>query len=356
MNQKFPLALSYDDVLLVPQYSEIVSRSKVNLTVKISPHTTLKIPIISANMTDVTGIEMAVCLGKLGGLGVLPRFMSAEDEAKMVSAVKKKGVITAAAVGLRNGMFSRAEVLVKAGADILFLDVAHGHMRRAIEATSSLKQTFGNTIDIVSGNIATYEGASDLFKAGADCVKVGIGPGSICTTRIETGFGVPQLTAVMEAARAAKHYRKTIMADGGTKNSGDIVKGLAAGASAIMAGSQLAGTDEAPGKKLIIKGKIFKNYYASTSYLEKKNHLKTNGKGLSQNYVKYIEGVESLVPYKGPVTDIIEKMVANIRSGFSYCGAKDISSLWKKARFIRITSQGLRESGAHDVIIYSRSS
>jgi IMP dehydrogenase len=224
-------------------------------------------------------------------------------------------------------------------------------MKKAIEAVVSLKQTFDDDIDIVAGNVATFEAANDLFKAGADSVKVGIGPGSICTTRIETGFGVPQLTAVMEAVIAAKRFKKTVIADGGTKNSGDIVKGLAAGASAIMAGSQFAGTDEAPGKKMVIKGKIFKNYYASTSFLEKKNHLKVNGKNLPENYVKHIEGVASLVPYKGPVGGIVERMVANIRSGFSYCGAKNIGSLWKRAKFVRITSQGLRESGVHDVFV-----
>ena len=349
MDQKIPLGLSFDDVLLIPQYSEVASREDVDLTTHLTPKLTLKLPFISANMTDVTGVEMAVTLGKLGALGILPRFMSAQDEADLVSSVKKQGIVVAASVGLRNGMFKRAEKLVKAGASLLFLDVAHGHMQKAIDATRNLRDKFGEEIDIVSGNVATYDGANDLFKAGADCVKVGVGPGSICITRIETGFGVPQLTAIMEAVRAARHWKKTIIADGGTKNSGDIVKALAAGASAVMAGSQFAGTDESPGEKVTIKGKVFKNYYASTSFEEKKEHLKNNGKELSKDYVKHIEGVESLVPYKGPVKKIVEKMSANIRSGFSYCGAKDIDILWKNAKFIRITSMGLRESGAHDV-------
>ncbi|MFZ5933042.1 MAG: guanosine monophosphate reductase [Patescibacteria group bacterium] len=351
MNQKIEVGLSYDDVLLVPGYSEVDSRQDVNLTTYLTPRLTLKLPLISANMTDVTGVEMAVTLGKLGALGVLPRFMSAEDEADMVAKVKKEGVIVAAAVGLRNGMFARAENLVKAGAEILFLDVAHGHMRQAIEATRNLRQKFGKFVDIVSGNVATYEGASDLFKAGADCVKVGVGPGSICITRIETGFGVPQLTAVMEGVKAARRHKKTIIADGGTKNSGDVVKALAAGAAAVMAGSQFAGTEEAPGQKVEIKGKVYKKYYASTSFLEKKNHLKKNGEELPENYVKHIEGVESVTPYKGAVKEVIERMAANIRSGFSYCGAHNIQELWEKARFIRITPQGLKESGAHDVFV-----
>ena len=349
MNQKFPLALSYDDALLIPRYSEITSRGNVDLSVKITPKLTLKIPLISANMTDVTGVAMAIALGKLGGLGVLPRFMSAEDEADMVSAVKKEGLTTAAAVGLRNGMFDRAETLVKAGADILFLDVAHGHMRQTIEATKKLKHTFGKDIDVVSGNVATYEAACDLFKAGADSVKVGVGPGSICITRIETGFGVPQLTAVIEAARAARRYKKTIIADGGAKNSGDIVKALAAGASAIMAGNLFAGTDEAPGKKLTVKGVTFKQYFGSTSFLEKKNHLDNEKNGYTKDYSKHIEGVEGMVSYKGPVSEVVERLSANIRSGFSYGGAKNIYVLWKNAKFIRITAMGRRESGSHDV-------
>ena len=350
MDHKIPLGLSFDDVLLVPRYSEIASRGDVDLSLHLTPKLALKLPLISANMTDVTGVEMAITLGKLGALGVLPRFMSAADEADMVSKVKKEGVVAAASVGLRNGMFERAEKLVKAGASILFLDVAHGHMEKAIEATRSLRQKFGADIDIVSGNIATYEGASELFRAGADCVKVGVGPGSICITRIETGFGVPQLTALMEAVKAARRYRKTIIADGGTKNSGDIVKALAAGASAVMAGSQFAGTDEAPGEKVTIKGKLFKNYYASTSFEEKKEHIKNNGKEFSKDYTKHIEGVASLVPYKGPVKKVIDKISSNVRSGFSYCGAKNISNLWKKAKFVRISEMGLRESGSHDVI------
>lgn len=350
MNQNIPLALSYDDVLLVPQFSKIVSRSHVDLTTKLTPRLSLKIPLITSNMTDVTGVEMAIKIGHMGGLGVIPRFMSAEDEAKMVSKVKKEGLVTAASVGLRNGMFARAETLVKAGADILFLDVAHGHMKTCIDGTKNLKQKFGKQIDVISGNVATYDGAADLFKAGADCVKVGVGPGSICITRTETGFGVPQLTAVMEASRAAKKYNKAIIADGGIKNSGDVVKALAAGASAIMAGSLFAGTTEAPGKKVKIKGKTYKNYYASTSYLEKKNHIKTNGHEYSNNYAKHIEGVESLVRFKGPITPIIERLLANIRSGFSYGSARNISELWKNSKFVHITQMGMRESGSHDII------
>jgi IMP dehydrogenase/GMP reductase len=352
MKNIFPLALSYDDVLLVPKYSKIGSRNDINLETKISKRINLQIPLISANMSDVTGVEMAIALGKLGGLGVIPRFIPPEEQAEKISLIKKEKVLVGAAVGARNGIVDRAEKLVKAGADILFIDVAHGHMQKNLDATTKLKQIFGNFVDIVSGNAATYEAASDLFKAGADSVKVGIGPGSICTTRIETGSGVPQITAILNCARAARKYKKYIVADGGVKTSGDIVKGLAAGASAIMAGSILAGSDEAPGKLIIKDGKKYKVYNASTSLTEKVNHSKLNKDEVEIHYTKQIEGVESIVPYKGPLKDIIERITANLRSGFSYSGAKDINYLWKNSSFIQITSQGLKESGAHDVLLY----
>jgi IMP dehydrogenase len=353
MNQKFPLALSYDDVLLVPQYSEIKSRDDIDLSTQITPHVKLKLPLISINMTDVTGIEMAITLGKLGGLGLLPRFVSAEEEADMVAQVKKANVFSAAAVGCREGYLDRAEKLTKAGADILTLDVAHGHMLQALEATAELKRRFGKTVDIISGVVGTEDGAEDLYKFGADSVRVGVGPGTICTTRIVTGSGVPQITALINAAKAARKWKKTILCDGGTNNSGDIVKGLAAGASAVVIGSQFAGTDEAPGKKIEKSGCFFKIYNASTSLTEKKNHLKTEGEKLAKNYTKQIEGVESIVKYTGSLSGVLESLVANIRSGLSYSGAKNIPKFWKRAKFIRITPLGKSENGIHNVILAS---
>lgn len=352
MNTNIPLALSYDDVLLVPQYSEINSRNDVDISSKISPHITLKYPLISANMSDVTGAEMATAMGKFGCLGIIPRFMPKELQADEISKVKKEGVLVGAAIGIRNGMYDRAETLIKAGADILILDVAHGHMQQVLEAVSNFKNRF-KKMDLVAGNSATYGAAYAIFKSGADCVKVGIGPGSICTTRIETGSGVPQITAITESARAARKFGKYIIADGGVKNSGDVVKGIAAGASAIMAGSIFAGTDESPGKIVKLNGKIFKKYNASTSLAEKTNHVKNKADKFNQNYNKQIEGIESLVAYKGPILPILEKYVHSIRSGFSYSGAKNISELWKRARFIQITAMGRRESEVHDVIVTS---
>lgn len=344
------LALSYDDVLLVPQYSEVSSRSQVDLSTQITPRVKLKIPLVSINMTDVTGVEMAVTLGRLGGLGFVPRFYTAEEQAEMVAQVKKAGISVAAAIGIKEGYLDRAEKLANAGVDLLTIDVAHGHLRRTLDVTSELKRRFGSKVDIVSGVIATYQGAEDLFRAGADSVRVGVGPGTICTTRIATGVGVPQITAVLDSARAARKYKKTILCDGGTKNSGDIVKGLAAGASAVVIGSQFAGTDEAPGKLVIQNDTKYKSYNASTSLAEKEKHVK-HLKDLSKDYTKHIEGVESFVPYKGPVSDIVAIMEANIRSGLSYSGARNIAELWAKAQFVRVSPMGSKENGAHDVAI-----
>lgn len=349
--ENIKLSLSFDDVLLIPQYSKISSRNDVNLKSRISSRIELQIPIITANMSDVVSVEMAIKIAKLGGLGVIPRFKSIEEQADEISKVKKEKVIVGAAIGARNGIVERAEAVVKAGADILFIDVAHGHMLKTIEATKKLKSLFGKKVDIVAGNIATYSAAKDLYKAGADAVKVGIGPGSICTTRIETGSGVPQVSAILEAARAARSQKKYLIADGGIKNSGDMVKALAAGASAVMLGSMLAGHDESPGKLVTRDGKKYKQYNASTSLTEKEKHVENNGKEVEKHYVKQIEGVESLVPYKGKLENSMTSWAANMRSGFSYSGTININELWKRAQFTQITASGMRESMPHDVLV-----
>lgn len=347
MIHNFPLGLSYDDVLLIPQYSTIESRQEVDLSTQITPKLKLKIPLISINMSDVTGVEMAIAMGKLGGVGLLPRFISIESQAEMVAKVKKAGVYAVPAIGIREGYLENVQKLLNAGADAVTIDVAHGHLQKCLDATKTIKGTYRN-LDVISGVVATYEAASDLFKAGADSVRVGVGPGTICITRIVTGFGVPQITALLEVSRAAKKFKKTVICDGGTKNSGDVVKGLAAGASGVIAGSQFAGCDEAPGKIVTVNGKKYKTYNASTSAPEKLKQLKNNG--IPKNSVKHIEGVESFVPCKGPVSDVIDNILAGVRSGYSYAGAKNVKELWRKAKFMRVSSAGRKENGAHDVI------
>ncbi len=350
MQSQIPFALSYDDVLLAPNKSSISSRSVVDLSVQITPHVRIDFPILSANMDTVTGVSMAVSLGLLGGLGILPRFNEPLAQAKMVQTVKSKKVMVGAAIGVRVGFLDRVKLLVEAGVDLLVLDVAHGHQEQVINNIKFLKKEFPST-DLIAGNVATYQAAADLFAAGADCVKVGIGPGSACTTRIQTGFGVPQITAVLDASRAARELGKTLICDGGTKNSGDIVKGLAAGSQAVMIGSLLAGTDEAPGEVIIHNGGHFKRYNGSASLEEKKRQLKNLEENLATSYLDHIEGVSALVPYQGSLEQVVRRLLAGIRSGFAYAGAQNIDQLHSQAKFIQVSSLGMRESAPHDIII-----
>lgn len=336
---KIPLGLSFDDVLLIPQRSEINSRAEVNLKTQIAPNFFLNFPIIATNMDSVTGVNMAVAMSKNGSLGIIPRFESAESEANKISEIKKKKARVFGTIGLRDNFLERAELIAKAGADGFLLDAAHGHMVKMIETIKIIKTKF--KLPLIAGTIATFEGAVDLYKAGADSLKIGVGAGSICTTRIVSGCGVPQVTAIMEATRAKKLFKnKFIMADAGMKNSGDIVKALAAGANCVSTGSLLAGTDEAPGEIIEKNGVIYKEYNGSTSKTEKERQRRND---------LHIEGVEALVKYKGPVTDVLDSLCAGIRSGLSYCGAKNITELQKRAKFIQITQAGLSESRAHTV-------
>ena len=339
-----PLTLSYDDVLLVPQYSEIDSRSDVDLTSVISPRLTLKVPLISSKMDTVTGVDMAIALGQLGGLGILPRFESATAQSDKVAKVSASGVITAAAVGCKEGFMDRAEMLVRAGATVLDVDIAHGHLHKAISTTSVLKNHFGKHITLFSGITSTYECAEDLYKAGADCLLVGVGAGATCITRVQTGFGVPSITALLETARSARKHKKTFAPDAGMRNSGDIVKSLATGASAICSGYLFAGCSECPGDFVEKAGQKYKRYNGSASKTEKVKQVKIDPADKSSAYTVHVEGVETLVPFKGPVSDVVESLLAGVRSGLSYGGAKNIPELWKKAEFIRVTSGGYRES------------
>lgn len=343
----FEITYSYDDVLLVPQKSKVNSRSEVTLKTKLSDNLSLNIPIISSNMDSVTGAAMAIALGKLGGLGVLPRFNSSEEQIKMLLEVKKENVLVGAAIGIKGDYLERAQKLAENGTDAIVIDVAHGHMEQVLKVTQEIKKAFPE-ITLISGNVATYQAAYDLFESGADVVKVGVGPGSICTTRIETGHGVPQLTAVLEAARAAKEFNKTIIADGGVKNSGDIVKALAAGASAVMLGNMLAGCEESPGKIIEHQGKKYKKYFGSTSAEQKEKH--TENIKNNSNYLKHVEGVSGAVLYKGSVNDLISKITASLTSGISYSGGYNILELQNNAKFVAITPAGLKESGSHDLI------
>lgn len=281
----------------------------------------------------------------------MPRFDTAEIQAEKVAKVVKAGGRTVACIGIKDGTLERAELLIKAGASALTIDIAHAHTTRTLEVVSMIKNKFKKT-DLIVGTIATYEGAFDLFKAGADSVRVGVGAGTICTTRIVAGSGVPQITAIMEATRAKEKFKnKFVIADGGAANSGDIVKALACGASAMISGSLYAGTEEAPGKKIKLDGAWYKEYNGSTSKTEKIKQVGKDKVGKSENYILHVEGVEAMVPYKGPVSGIVQELCAGVKSGLTYSGAKNIRELWNNAQFIQITAAGYRESNAHDVIL-----
>ena len=342
-------ALTFDDVLLVPQKSS-ASPSQVDTSVFLTKNLKLKIPIISAAMDTVTESSMAIALGKLGGLGIIHKNMTESAQAAEVKKAKAKGVIVGASVSVGEAAIKRAKILAVAGADVIVTDVAHGHYYKVAETIKALKKILPKKVAIIGGNVATGAAAADLIKAGADIIKVGVGPGSICTTRVIAGIGMPQLTAIDEAVRIAKKTKTPVVADGGIKFSGDIVKALAAGASAVMLGGMLAGTDEAPGKVLIKDGKKVKMYRGMGT-------IQAMGQGSKDRYLQgdknkkevVAEGVVGYVDYKGPVENIVGQMIGGLKQGLGYCGSKNINELHKKAEFVKITAAGLRESHPHSL-------
>lgn len=345
------LALSYNDVLLIPQLSSIRSRTEVDLTTKITPDITLKVPLIAANMDTVTGVEMAVEVYKLGGIGFIGRFDPPKIQADKVAKIKKLGGESIGVVGVKDNYIERSEMLLKAGSIALHLDIAHAHATHGLEVIRAVKKKFPK-VSLIAGTVATYDGAYDLLKAGADSLKVGIGAGTTCITRIATGHGVPEITAIMDATRAKNKFKnKFVIADAGAANSGDIVKALAAGASAYEGGSWAAGTDEAPGKIITKNGVFYKEYNGSTSLEEKQRQIEKDSSNKKPHYSIHVEGVEGMVKYKGPLSEVVESLSAGIRSGFSYSGATNINELWRKAQFIQITEAGYSESKPHDLIL-----
>ena len=469
--------LTFDDVLLVPKFSDIVSRSQTDLTTQLSRNISINIPLISANMDTVTESTMAVTIAREGGIGIIHRFLTVQEEVDEVHKVKRsgsiiienpylinpdqtiqdafkimsekqvsgllvtdtnskligilterdvlfepvdcsklvkdlmtkdvvsakpgidfqqakeilknnrieklpltdednkvKGLITSqdisnsekypsaskdgkgrplvgAAVGVKGDFMQRTEALLDAGVDVIVVDIAHGHSENAINTVKNIKKAFPNC-ELIAGNVATAHGTEDLIKAGVDAVKVGVGSGSICITRVITGSGVPQLTAVLDCAKIGNEHNIPIISDGGTRTSGDATKALAAGAHSVMIGGILGGTDESPGSTISKNGKRFKIYRGMASLgasLGRKSKDSGNA-GLTDDLNDYVaEGVEGMVPYRGSVTDIITQMTGGIRSGLSYCGAHNIQQMHKNAEFIKISRAGFAESQPHDV-------
>jgi IMP dehydrogenase len=473
---EFKEGLTFDDVLLVPKFSDITSRSQTNLTTKLSRNISLNIPLISANMDSVTESEMAIVMAREGGLGIIHRFLTIEEEANEILKVKRygsvmienpyymgseqtikhaigymkekgvsgllvtdsesklagilthrdvmfesessllvkdvmtkdvvtakpgisldeakeilhknrieklplvdesnniKGLITSkditnienypaaskdkkgrplvgAAVGVKGDFMERTESLLESGADAIVVDIAHGHSENAVSTVRHIKKAFPDC-ELIAGNVATASGAEDLIKAGVDAVKVGVGSGSICITRVVTGSGVPQLTAVLDCAKVGKKHDIPIISDGGVRTSGDVTKALAAGASCVMVGSILGGTDESPGSFISKNGKRFKIYRGMASFYASlgRKSKESGDVSIEDDLNDYVaEGVEAMVPYKGSVTDILKQLTGGIRSGLSYCGAHTIPQMQDNAEFIKMSGAGFAESQPHDV-------
>ena len=359
------LCLTFDDLLLVPQKSEVVP-SEVDTGTQLCEGIYLPSPILSAAMDTVTEEQMGIALALQGGLGVIHKNTPADDEANKVKAVKehifkaedypkaavdKNGhLLAAAAIGVGKDSLDRAAKLVDAGIDLLIVDSAHGHSKNILQTVRELRKTYPN-LPIIAGNIVTVEAAKDLIAAGATGVKVGIGPGSICTTRVVSGVGMPQATAVDDIVSALKDSGHPVIADGGLKYSGDIVKALALGATAVMLGSMLSGTDEAPGEIVEKGGKKYKTYVGMGSLAAmKRGSADRYFQNAAERKEKLVpEGIEALVPYKGSVESVVFQILGGLRSGMGYCGAANLNELYMRAEFVRITSAGLVESHPHDV-------
>ncbi len=330
-------ALTYDDVLLVPEKSEVLSRKDPDLTTQLTKTKTIKLPFISANMDTVTEYEMAYTMDQLGGIGILHRFMTIEQQAEQVKLLVSKGVTNiAASVGVNIDDQKRAEALVAAGATILTIDIAHGHSQKMLDTTKRLKDSFDG-VEVIAGNVATPQATVDLIKAGADTIKVGIGPGSMCTTRIITGCGMPQLTAVALCAEAAKEYGVPIIADGGIKTSGDIVKAFAAGAQTVMLGSLLSGTMETPGEVKSGK-KQYRGMASKSAQVSWRGELPS---GMAA------EGEAVFVAIKGHAQDVVNELAGGLRSGMSYVNSMKISDIYNNASFVEMSPMGFYESKAH---------
>ena len=342
-------SLTFDDVTLVPQYSSILPVDTITNS-ELSKNLNLKVPLLSSAMDTVTESKMAIAISKSGGIGVIHKNLSIEKQVREVQKVKNSKCLVGAAIGVNDQDIERAEELSKAKTDLIVIDTAHGHTKKVLTMIIKIRKKLKNSTLCV-GNIATGKAAKFLADNGVDIVKVGIGPGSICTTRLVAGIGVPQLSAVMDVKKALKKYKTKIISDGGIKFSGDLAKAVAAGADAIMIGSLFSGTMESPGKIIRYRGKLYKNFRGMGSvgamnagsadrYYQKK----------TKDISKYVpEGVEGMVKFKGSVKEIIFNLVGGLKSSMGYMGAKTIRDLQKKGHFLKISKAGFYESMVHNV-------
>ena len=363
MNPDVRYALTFDDILLIPQYSEITPAEIVPKTF-FARDIYLNAPILSAAMDTVTEHAMAIVMAEIGGFGVIHKNLTIEKQVEEVLRVKKYHteelnasvdksgkLLVGAAVGVGSDAQDRIKALVLAGADIICVDTAHGHSKNVIETVKHIAKNYPQII-IVAGNIVTGEAVKALVEAGADVVKVGVGPGSICTTRMVAGVGMPQISAVQECSRIAKSLGKTIISDGGIKLSGDMTKALALGANIVMVGNLLAGTDESPGEIFEDHGRKYKSYrgMGSLGAMAQGSKDRYGQMGVAEDKL-VPEGVEGKVLYKGSARGILHQLLGGVRSGMGYLGAANIEELQKRAHFVQISPAGLRESHVHDVMI-----
>ena len=343
-------ALTFDDVTLAPKYSEVLP-SDVDTSIKLTKNIKLKVPLLSSAMDTVTESKMCIAIAQAGGIGVIHRNLDIKTQVAEIRKVKKQKLLVGAAVGAGVNEFERAKYILKENIDLIVVDTAHGHTKKVADIIKKIKKIKPKKTALCAGNIATAEAAKFLIKLGVDIIKVGIGPGSICTTRLVAGIGVPQLSAILNVRNGLGKRKTLLIADGGIKFSGDIAKALSAGADAVMIGSLFAGTDEAPGKIIKREGKLFKSFRGMGS-------IGAMNKGSADRYFqkkqsdssKYVpEGVEGLVKYKGSVSKIIYKLVGGLRSSMGYLGCKQIRNLKNKPKFVKITKAGFYESMVHNI-------
>ena len=333
---------SFDDVLMIPKYNKINSRKEVSFRTRVTRNYFLDMPLIAANMDTVCDGKMAITIGRLGGLGVIHRFMTIENQAEEVKRVRAENLICAVAIGVKD-YEERVKALSDAGVNILVLDVAHGHSKRTGKTLDWIKENYPS-LDVMVGNIATKDAAKYFLSKGADAVKTGVGPGSVCITRSMTGAGVPQITAIMDVYEETQG-RIPVCADGGIRVPGDVVKAIGAGADTVMSGSIFAGTDESPGEVLGEGANRYKDYRGMASYGATMKKLELDGE--KHDEIIHVEGESTKVLYKGPVEPIVERFLGGLASGMTYIGAGNIDEIKGKADFIEMTNAGLSESRAH---------
>jgi IMP dehydrogenase len=364
LENQLPLGLTFDDVLVIPGFADFMP-NETDLSCRVSRHVKLNLPIVSAAMDTVTESAMAIAMARAGGLGFVHRNMTVERQVEEIRRVKESPVDTTlypmaaldaqgrllvgAAIG-PGGAVERADALIAAGADLLAIDTAHGHSKNVLDAIRALKAAHP-TVDVVAGTVATAKAAEALIAAGADGVKVGVGPGSICTTRVVAGAGVPQITAIQWAAEACRKHGVPLIADGGLQFSGDLVKAIAAGADAVMLGSLLARTKESPGQEILLGGRMYKEYrgMGSLGALSNETNDRYAKSGTGAPVVP--EGIEGRIPLSGTVDDLLVQLVGGLRKGMGYAGLRTIEALKTEAQLVRITGAGVRESHPHDITI-----